>query len=476
MFSQFRACAAALAAVALLSGCKSLSPDGGMGMVALVAGQSLNKDVVRVSSTDAAAHAQAKVSRLMHAPLSADAAVQVALLNNPGLQAAYNRLGVAEAITVQASRPPLPVFSLERVSDAVELDIERKIIGSILALAVWPSRSKIAGVRFEQAQLEAAEETLRLAAETRRAYIRAVAARQILATLNETKANADASAALAGKLRETGALNKLDQARHQVFATETGAQLTAAQQNAAATQERLARLMGLWGSSDLGRLLPSRLPPLPGKTRSLASVEQEAMNRRVELAIAKLEVEALARSYGLTRHTRFINVLDAGGISKTQKDKGERRADGGGFDIVFEVPLYDFGRARVREAEQRYFEALNLLADKAVNARSEAREAYGAYRAARAIVAKYDSEVLPLRETISAETELQYNAMQVDAFTLLETTRANAAAKVASIEARRNFWLAYTDLSAAVLGGGSLSSEAGTILAADIGGGMQRGH
>ena len=110
------------------------------------------------------------------------------------------------------------------------------------------------------------------------------------------------------------------------------------------------------------------------------------------------------------------------------------------------------------------------------HARSEAREAYGAYSAARAIAAKYDSEVLPLRETISAETELQYNAMQVDAFTLLETTRANAAAKVASIEARRNFWLAYTDLSAAVLGGGGLSPDTGTVLAADIGGGLPRGH
>jgi outer membrane protein TolC len=252
------------------------------------------------------------------------------------------------------------------------------------------------------------------------------------------------------------------------------AQLTAARQNATATQERLTRLMGLWGT-DLGRLLPSTLPKLPRQARSLAAVEQEAMDRRVELAIAKLEVEALARSYGLTRTTRLVNVLDAGGISKTQKDEGERRASGGGFDIVFEVPLYDFGRARVREAEQRYFEAVNTLTEKAINARSEAREAYGAYSSARAIAAKYEQEVLPLRETIAAETELQYNAMQVDAFTLLETARANAAAKVASIEARRNFWIAYTDLSAAVLGGVSISNGADPILAADIGG-SRRGH
>ena len=84
--------------------------------------------------------------------------------------------------------------------------------------------------------------------------------------------------------------------------------------------------------------------------------------------MARLEAEALARSFGLTRNTRFINVLDAAGISKTQKDKGEPSADGGGFNLAFEVPLYDFGKARVREAEQRYLEAVNALAEKAVNA------------------------------------------------------------------------------------------------------------
>jgi outer membrane protein TolC len=203
-------------------------------------------------------------------------------------------------------------------------------------------------------------------------------------------------------------------------------------------------------------------------------VEQEAMDRRVDLAVARLEVEALARSFGLTRKTRLINVLDVGGTSKTQKDKGEPSADGGGFTIAFAVPLYDFGRARVREAEQRYLEAVNALAEKAVNARSEAREAFGAYKATYTVAAQYEREVLPLRETISAETELQFNAMQVDAFALLEAARAKAAAKVASIEAKRNFWLASTDLSAAVLGGGDLSQEGGAIIAADASGATDR--
>lgn len=464
MFTRLRVLAPALAATALLSACRTFSPDGGMETVAYVAGDGLGKDVARLDSPATAARAQAKVSHLLRSPLSADAAVQVALLNNAGLQAAYNRLGTAEAVAVQASRPPLPAFSLERVSTSVELDIERKVVGSLLALAVWPARKKIAGLRFAQAELRAAEETLRLAAETRRAYVNAVAAREIAGTLAKANASAEASAELAAQLKETGAVNALDLARRQVFATETAAQVSAARQQATAAEERLTRLMGLW-DAELATLLPAALPPLPRKSRSAAAVVQEAMDRRVDLAAGKLEVEALAKSYGLTRTTRFINVLDVGGISKTQKDAGERKADGGGFDIAFEIPLYDFGKARKREAEQLYHEALNTLAEMAVNARSEAREAYAAYASTHAIALRYQREVLPLRETISAETELRYNAMQVDAFTLLETARANAAAKVASIEAKRNFWLAYTDLSAAVLGGGSgTARESGGLL------------
>jgi outer membrane protein TolC len=119
----------------------------------------------------------------------------------------------------------------------------------------------------------------------------------------------------------------------------------------------------------------------------------------------------------------------------------------------------------VREAEQRYLEAVNQLGAMAVNARSEAREAFGAYASTRAIAMQYEQEVLPLRQTISEQTELQYNAMQVDAFALLEAARENTVSKVASIEAKRNFWLTYTDLSVAVLGGGILSQLDGAVVA-----------
>lgn len=455
---------------ALLGACRTFSPDGGMGPVAAFIGGSLNKDVVAVRTPEDDILARGGVETLLKKPLTADAAVQVALLNNRGLQAAYNELGIAEAIMIANSRPPVPSFSISNVSTSIELDIERQIVVTILGLLTQPARSRIAADRFAQAQLQAALETLRVAAEARRAYYRAVAAYEIVAALTQFKSAAEASAELAKHLGETGALNQLDQARQQVFYADLTAQLGSAGQQAMAEREQLVRSMGLWGH-DLDFKLPITLPRLPAKPRTLAAVEQEAMDRRVDLRIALLEVEALAKSYGLTRKTQFINVLDASAISKTQKEKGsgEPHADGGGFDIQFQVPIFDFGRPRLRKAEQRYMQAVNLLAEQAVNARSQAREAYRSYRATYDIAGHFQREVLPLRQIIFDQSKLQANAMLIDVFSLLTEAAQRIAANVNSIEAKRNFWLAYTDLGVAMLGGGSLNRESDTVIAANAG-------
>jgi outer membrane protein TolC len=449
----------------LVGGCKTFSPDGGMTPIASIVGHGLNKDVIAVRTVEDDVWARETVDQLLKRPLTADAAVQVALLNNRGLQAAYNELGIAEAVMVASSRPPAPRFSISNVSTSLELDIERRIIVSILALATQPARSKIAADRFAQEQLRAAEETLRVAAETRRAYYRAVAAREIVAALAESKSAAETSAELAKHLGETGALNKLDQAREEVFYADVTAELAASRQQATIEWEQLVRLMGLWGY-DLNFKLPSALPGLPAKPRTLPTIEQDAMDHRVDLQIARIEVEALATSYGLTRKTHFINVLDASGISKTQKDRGVPHSDGGGFEVAFQIPIFDFGRPRVIEAEQRYMQAVNLLAEAAVNARSEAREAYRSYRSSYDIAGHYQREVLPLRRTISEQTQLQFNSMLIDMFALVTEARQRITATVNGIEAKRNFWLAYTDLSVAVLGGGSIGTEGASFLSA----------
>jgi outer membrane protein TolC len=442
-----------LASVMLLSGCTWFAPDAGMGVVATIAQQELKKDAAAIRSPEEAEAAGATVRRLLGRTLTADAAVQIALLNNRGLQAAYDELAIADAERVGQSLPPNPTFSWRRIQARPALESEMQLVTDIIALATLPARSEIAAERFHQAQLRAAEETLRVAHEARRAYYRGVAARELVHFLTESQSAAETATRLAARLGETGAMNKLDQAREQVFYADLTAQLATARQRDSSEREALIRAMGLWGR-DLDFKLPNALPAVPRRVQTLAGIEVDAIARRVDLQIARIELDVLAKSYGLTQATRFINILDAG-----YADKLERRVDERvlmrGFDVRLQIPIFDFGEVRVRQAQATYMQAVNRLLELAVNTRSEARDAYRVYRSAYDIAGHYQREVLPLRKIISDETLLRYNAMLIDVFSLLAEARQRIAATITAIEAKRDFWLATVNLKAAVAGGGS---------------------
>jgi outer membrane protein TolC len=254
-------------------------------------------------------------------------------------------------------------------------------------------------------------------------------------------------------------MNKLDQAREQVFYAELTAQLASARQRATSDREALVRQMGLWGN-DLDFRLPNALPQIPGRVKTLANVEVEAVARRVDLRMSRMELDALINLYGLTQASRFINILDAGYTDKVVKDKetGERFKERG-FEIELQIPIFDFGEVRVREAEATYMAAVNRTLELAVNVRSQARDAYRVYRSTHDIARHYAREVLPLRKIISDETQLRYNAMLIDVFSLLTEARQRITANVAAIEARREFWLASANLGAAVVGGGASGGQ-----------------
>lgn len=445
----------------VLASCQSLSKDGGMDTVSAFATTELNKEVVAVRTEAEARAARAKIEELLARPLTADGAVQLALLNNRGLQAAYNDLFIAEAVALEASLPPNPTFSIARLVSRPEIEIERQLVINILALATLPFRTDIARERFRGAQLRAAESVARSAAETRRAYYRAVAAQQAVNLLAQSQSAALAATQLSQRLGQTGALNKLDQAREQVFYAELTGQLATARLRARSERERLIRLLGLWGN-DLDFKLPATLPPIPRQVRNLPEVEQEAIRRRVDLQMARIELTVLAKSLGLTRATRFLSLLEIGRRFDTVRERGEGQTfSRTGFEAEITIPIWDFGEAKTRQAEQTYLAAVNRLADKAVTIRSEARDAYRSYRATYAIARHYVAEVLPLRKIISDEMLLRYNAMQIDVFELLTETRQRITAHIAAIDALRDFWLADAELGAAVIGGGAPSANAG---------------
>jgi outer membrane protein TolC len=456
------ACVGNFALMLVLSGCASFSPDGGMSTVKAIATTELGKQVDRIQSDADAAEIDARVKALLRGTLGIDNAVQIALLNNRGLQTAFAELAAAEAESVQASLPPSPTISLARLTATRELEIERQIIINVLGLLTLPRRAEIAQTRFAQARLRAAEATLRLAADTRRAYYRAVAAAQLVRFLEDAKTASEAASELTKKLGETGAVNKLNQAREHAFYAELGTQLATARLRRETEREQLTRLMGLWGR-DIKYRLPAVLPNLPPRPKTMSQIEAEAIERRIDLAIARMELEALAKSLGLTRTTRFVSDLEVAGMRNYERkteinDAGEaetERTKWTGIEVEFQIPIFDFGESSARQAEALYMRAVHRLAELAVNIRSEARNGYRTYRAAYDISLQYRNEVLPLRKIISDETLLQYNAMIADPSELLVDARNRITSNSAAIEAKRDFWLAAVNLRTAIIGGGT---------------------
>lgn len=439
---------AGIAVIVLLAGCTPFSKDGGFNAVSSTAKERLGKQAILIK-TDADRDAVAKQTQeLLSKPLSMDDAVQVALLNNRGLQASYAELGLSEADRVQAGRLPNPGFSFSRTrANNGDLNIGRAFSANVLSLLTLPLAAHIESRRFEQTKLETADAMLKVAAEARRAYVNAVAAGQAADYADQIKDSADASAELASRMRQAGNFSKLDYVREQAFYADSVAQAAKARQQARSAKEKLTRTMGVWGTS-AQYALPDHLPDLPKDRPPLQDLEQFAIQNRLDIQAAKLRTQSVASSLGLSKATRFVNALDVGYLNNYETDKGRER----GYEISIEIPIFDFGSAKVARAQAVYMQSVNRLAQTAIDARSEVRESYSAYATSYDIAKHYRDEVVPLRKTISDELLLRYNGMLASVWELLAETRASMLAVNAGIEAQRDFWIADTDLQLALTG------------------------
>ena len=435
--------AIALLALLTLNGCANFSADGGMGEVRQLAEQRLGAPATLDWAREPADQGRlaARVAPLLAQPLDMHAAVQVALLNNRGLQAAFAELGITEAEVVQAGRLPNPGFSFGRVTRGDEVELERGLHFNLARLLALPLVQRLEARRLQQQQTAVAQQVLTLAANTRKAWVQAVAAQEGVRYSQQVMQAAEASAELARRMAQVGNFSKLQQAREQAFYADAALNLVRAQQQALATRERL--------------------PDLPAQPRALPDIERTALTQRLDVAAARAAVEQTAQQLGLTRTTRFINVLELGAQRNSSNEAPTQR----GWEIALELPLFDWGQARVARAEGVYMRALHEAAETAINARSEVREAYGAYRAAWDIARHHREEIVPLRARIAEENLLRYNGMLIGVFELLADARVQIASVHGAIDALRDFWIAQAELDMALVGKPSLTAVAAPVAA-----------
>lgn len=468
----------ALAAAVLLlalAGCATPTPDAGFDAVERLARPHLGAaaDAARWARSEAERDAAAaRVAELLAQPLSPEAAVQVALLNNPELQAAYQQLAIADAERVQAGRLPNPGWRFSRLRRGDELEFERSLSFDLARLLALPWSQQAEARRVAQVQAGVATQLLALAADTRKAWVQAVATVESQRYAAQVLQAAEAGAELARRMAQVGNFNRLQQAREQSFQAEAELGVARAGQQQLASRERLLRLLGLTAAQARALRLPDRLPALPAQLREAPQLEAQALAQRLDVQAARDAAEQAAVELGQGRVARWVNVFELG----LQRNGASQAPTQQGWEIALELPLFDAGEARVARAEARHRQTLLRAAATAVQARSEVREAYGQYRTAWTIARHQRDELLPLRQRIADENLLRYNGMLIGVFELLADARAQVAGVNAAIEATRDYWLAEAELDFALVGRPGPASFAApaassSSVAAEAGGG-----
>ena len=445
----------ALAASAfVLAGCASVDFDQAVNTANQSTG-SFTGGALELSRSAQQNDARSKLAAdLLSKPLSLDDAVQLALANSPAVQTMLAQSWADMSAANQAARISNPMFTFERVTFKDELELGRLLSFGLLDLLTLPRRFAIAQSQIAQSQVQLSASVIEQVTQTRQAWVRAVAAGQVLQYASQINTTAEASAELAKRMQQVGNFNKLQRARQQVFYADSIAQLAAAQHGALAAREELVRQLGLTDAQANQMKLPDRLPDLPKDARTPALVSSTATDQRLDVKLARGQLDAAGKAQGLSLLTSLVDVElgiirgttfdNAGGVGTAFAKRG--------FELGIRLPIFDWGNAKRDAMNAQSLAAANRYESTVRSATSQLRESYSAYRTAYDVARHHRDEIVPLRKTMAEENLLRYNGMLISVFELLADTRDQITSVVAAINAYQQFWLADAALSASMTG------------------------
>jgi len=436
-----------------MSGCAVISKQAAFSDVQATIAARVDQRVEWDPDTDVDAAISDVVKGLLGQELTADAAAQIALLNNRDLQATFEELGIARADLVQAGLLRNPVFLAERrfAGQAAEFDLMQELVNMVTI----PLRKRVAGAAFEAAKLRVSQAVLDVAAETRSVFYTLQGTEQIVVMRRQSLESLGASADLAQRMYAAGNITDLNRRMEQRLEHEARLELAVAEEEVVQQRERLNALMGIWGAETTWSIAP-RLPELPPNETPPQGLESLAAAQRFDLAASRQDLTMSAETLGLTETLRWLPAASLGFHYEHEPDGGVSSI---GPSVEVALPVFDWGQAAVprdrallRQKQQRYI-AL------AVEVRSRVRAAYSRMRTARDRTEFYRETVLPLQVEILKQAQMQYNAMILGPIQLLQQKQAEIDAGRASIEAQRDYWVARAELEHA-LGGRITVSDA----------------
>ena len=433
------------AALFTLTGCAGVSTEMTFSEIQQQIDERMGVPIHWNANTASVDEIEQRVQELLDRPLVADTAVQIALLYNRRLQATYEEIGVAHAAVVEAGTPSNPAFhggatfglpqdpmTAHPAHDSYVFEIEM----DFLSFLYGSMRKSVAKSKFETAKLRVTAAVMDLAGQTRTAFYRVQADKQMLEMFRQIVLATEAGYEFASELHEAGNIPELDLLLQHALYEQSKLGLVAAEVSLADSREQLNQLMGLWGEETTWTT-ESRLPNLPTEPMKIDNVEKIAVENSIDLAIAQESIVSIGQQLGVVKATALVPRLEIGG--ELEQEEGAWAA---GPALGFEIPLFDRKQgqraAAAAELRQRQEEYHAL----AVEIRSAVRATHRRLLAARQTALSYQNEILPLQEKILEQVQLQYNAMQVGTPRLLLAKQQQVDAGRDYIQALYNYHVA----------------------------------
>lgn len=423
-------------ALAALAASACVASDAGYDDVRKTTAARIRHDV-RWYEHDSESRAQARTRELLAKRLDVEAAVQVALLNNQGLQASFEELGMARGRLVQALSLPNPTVEGSiryRGSDDPELEVGGMIDLTELLLLPWRDGSASAGL--DAAKLEVAGRVIDLAYAVRLAFFEYQAALQTLELRGEVLSALRASFAAAEALHEAGNITELSFANERALYEEARLSHASAEASLEGKRNELGVLMGVWAADAKFEAEPRLAEPQPVDA-TLEGLERRALEKSLELAAIRARYRAAAKAANFANVRGFLPELEAG-VSAERDEEGW----GVGPAASLELPLFYQGQGEVATAQAQARAERRRHSEAAVQIRAAARSLAVRLRTSADSVKYYREVLLPLREQIVAGTLLQFNAMSVGVFQLLQAKRAQVQTAEAYVSVLRDYWTA----------------------------------
>ena len=491
------------AALAPLAGCATVNPAPDYQRAGQYVIQATGQDSIYQPGDDEKVIAQ-KVEDLLAGGITAGEAVQICLLNNPTLQAAFMDVGMARADVVQSgllSNPSLGI-ALRLPAGGGLANIDAGLAQNIAELWQIPARRRAAEWSLEHAILRLARQAADLVADTKIAYYVAVGAGQLHRSRQEDVAVVQSVLDLAQARREAGAATELDVNLSRSLMLDAELAVEAARLARANARRTLARLLGL--TTDASRLvlvdaLPEVPPELPDpeKLIELACVyclDIQAANQVVAAAQARLQEQyrrvfrsvevGVSFERGERKRQGGRDILAdtarasiaGGGLTAPEIQPRSERGQGTDFiigpSLDMELPIFDQNQAQIAKATYAYEQAVKKAEALRRAATQEVRSSVDRVLTAWRLAQIHRDRSLPLARKNLDMARDAYRAGRASFLAVLEAQRsyldsrsrvaeAGQTAATSAAEMERTMCLPFDELIA------KASAETGTNTQAD---------